>query len=43
MWGDPIPAWDEFYAVRKCWGKCVLVATPAGADLILEIPWEIDH
>lgn len=40
--GDPVLAYNEFYADRKSGGKYDLVAAPADADLILEIRFEID-
>lgn len=37
--GGPDRPYDEFYAAMKDWGRRELVASPADADLILEISW----
>lgn len=35
--GGPNRAYNEFYAAMKTWGRYELVASPADADLVLEI------
>jgi hypothetical protein len=37
--GGPDRSYNQFYAAMKGWGRHELVASPADADLVLEISW----
>jgi len=37
--GGPDRPYNQFYAAMKAWGHYELVASPADADLVLEISW----
>jgi hypothetical protein len=40
--GGPNRAYNQFYAAMKNWGQCDLVSTPAEADLVFEIHFEVE-
>lgn len=37
--GGPDRPYNQFYAAMKSWGRYEVVASPADADLVLEISW----
>lgn len=39
--GGPDRPYNEFYAALKDWGRYELVSSPADADLILEVSWQL--
>ena len=39
--GGPDRPYNELYAAMKAWGRYELVASPADADLILEVSWNL--
>lgn len=39
--GGPDRTYDQFFAAMKGWGRYNLVSSPAGADLIMEISFDI--
>ena len=39
--GGPDRPYNEFYAALKDWGRYELVASPADADLVLEVSWQL--
>jgi len=39
--GDPNRAYNQFYAAVKTWGQLELVSSPADADLVLEISFDV--
>ena len=39
--GGPDRPYNQFYAAMKTWGRYELVASPADADLVLEISWAL--
>jgi hypothetical protein len=39
--GGPDRPYDEFYAAMKEWGKYEIVSSPADADLVFAVSWEL--
>jgi len=39
--GGPDRPYNEFYAALKDWGRYDLISSPADADLVLEVSWQL--
>ena len=39
--GDPDRAYNQFYSAMKSWGQYELVSSPADADLVFEVSFEV--